>query len=198
MQISSKNKLKANHNMKVYTLSGIGIDANIFKEQTESKSQHIPADYSTGKNWCKYLQRTNWKQITTVRSLPFNVMSLMQISSKNKLKANHNCYEISIPACVLMQISSKNKLKANHNMWGFAGRGSHIDANIFKEQTESKSQLGQVQGTVWEYWCKYLQRTNWKQITTRSKGLFTPSSLMQISSKNKLKANHNYWLEVLK
>ena len=44
----------------------------------------------------------------------------MQISSKNKLKANHNgnaeeglreegCKE-------LMQISSKNKLKANHNL----------------------------------------------------------------------------------
>ena len=39
MQISSKNKLKANHNESVVYNPECFIDANIFKEQTESKSQ---------------------------------------------------------------------------------------------------------------------------------------------------------------
>ena len=39
MQISSKNKLKANHNIHAVVILARGIDANIFKEQTESKSQ---------------------------------------------------------------------------------------------------------------------------------------------------------------
>ena len=41
----------------------------------------------------------------------------------------------------MMQISSKNKLKANHNNGTEYKWNDEIDANIFKEQTESKSQL---------------------------------------------------------
>ena len=166
MQISSKNKLKANHNFYHWSAKFSGIDANIFKEQTESKSQlsfesRIPISY-----WCKYLQRTNWKQITTPRGNGTKALILMQISSKNKLKANHNGRATSKPL-------------------------RSIDANIFKEQTESKSQLSGWHCKRITYWCKYLQRTNWKQITTNRTSLNPKFELMQISSKNKLKANHN-------
>ena len=74
----------------------------------------------------------------------------MRISSKNKLKANHNASPLTLSAHALMRISSKNKLKANHNQLSIMEKKNSTDANIIKEQIESKSQLRYLStGEVW-------------------------------------------------
>ena len=109
-QISTKNKLKANHNTVSKALRGFLVAANIYKEQTESKSQ--PND------------------------------------------------TVIIADAQLRQISTKNKLKANHNRNGFAIHINYVAANIYKEQTESKSQLLLILQEQMLRCGKYLQRTN--------------------------------------
>ena len=118
---------------------------------------------------------------------------LYQISSKNKLKANHNSCGSDNTVSKLYQISSKNKLKANHNMDIQASSCQLIVSNIVKEQIESKSQLKAIHYRKLRYCIKYRQRTNWKQITTKRIQVRSAALLYQISSKNKLKANHNIY-----
>ena len=85
---------------------------------------------------------------------------LYQISSKNKLKANHNSCGSDNTVSKLYQISSKNKLKANHNMDIQASSCQLIVSNIVKEQIESKSQPKEFKFVQLHYCIKYRQRTN--------------------------------------
>ena len=90
---------------------------------------------------------------------------MRQISTKNKLKANHNAVAVFESVVVMRQISTKNKLKANHNLLVPFQLLRNDAANIYKEQTESKSQLRLMVDIQISGCGKYLQRTNRKQIT---------------------------------
>ncbi len=85
---------------------------------------------------------------------------MLQISSKNKLKANHNSKRVglyqqaSVANIIKEQIESKSQQSINDRVKLLSV------ANIIKEQIESKSQLRKRELELPYECCKYHQRTN--------------------------------------
>jgi hypothetical protein len=83
------------------------------------------------------------KQITTSHHQSFYELVLFLISSKNKLKANHNAYNNLINVNIVVFNILKESAyggKANHNRPTIVIADPPVVFNILKEQIESKSQ----------------------------------------------------------
>ena len=217
LQISVVQRMKANHNITIYSTTIALVVANISCSKNESKSQ---LKFKIGLLMaccCKYQLFKEWKQITTGWQGYRRCVWLLQISVVQRMKANHNIgYVNAIVTKVvaniscsknesksqhiwsqprkpteLLQISVVQRMKANHNNLIGLIYKHHVVANISCSKNESKSQ--HINSNIFEVHscCKYQLFKEWKQITTPYTVLLPFGTLLQISVVQRMKANHN-------
>ena len=169
-------RLKANHNLEeriaALTMSG----SRCQRSKIESKSQQTCESWNQRWKWFKMSKIKDWKQITTERHRVYKRLSVVQDVKDQRLKANHNISQYSIPISISGSRCQRSKI-------------------------ESKSQQKMATTTIRYKWFKMSKIKDWKQITTLDLILRVCERVVQDVKDQRLKANHNQertalgWLE---